>query len=61
MLWLALDLAVALIPLVLLGLAGMRLWRAVKGLTRTAGEAGDTVGAATDRLAAAQAAGPQRR
>jgi hypothetical protein len=59
--WVALDVAIALLPLVVIGVVLLRLWRSVKALTRTAGEAGETMGAASDRLAAAQAAGDRRR
>jgi hypothetical protein len=59
--WVALDVAIAVLPLVGIGLVLLRLWRSVKALTRTAGEAGESVGAATDRLAAVQAAGDRRR
>lgn len=59
--WVALDVVIAVLPLVLMGLVVLRLWRSVRAFTRTAGEAGEAVGSANDRLAAAQAAGPQRR
>ena len=59
--WLAVDIGLAVLSLVLLALAALRLWRSVKGFTRAAGDAGDAMGAASDRLAAAQAEGPRRR
>jgi len=59
--WVALDVAIAVLPLVGIGLVLLRLWRSVSVFTRTTGEAGETVGAATDRLAAAQAAGARPR
>jgi hypothetical protein len=45
--------------LVLLVLAAARLWKRLKGLARTAREAGEKVGPASDALAAAQAAAPR--
>ena len=59
--WVALDVLIAVLPLVLMAVVVLKLWRSVRSLTRTAGSAGEAVGAASDRLAAAQAAGPQRR
>jgi hypothetical protein len=60
-LWIAVDVLLGVLSLVLLGLVLLRLWRSVKAFTRAAGEAGDAVGAASDRLSAVQAEGPRRR
>jgi hypothetical protein len=59
--WVALDVAIAVLPLVGIVLVLLGLWRSVKAFPRTAGEAGESVGAASDRLAATQAAGADRR
>jgi len=56
--WLLVDLAVPLLAVVLLALSGVKLWKGVKRLFRTAREAGEKVGPASDALAAAQAATP---
>ena len=61
MLWVLLDVLLGVTAVVGLVVALIRLWRGVKAFTRAAGEAGDTVGKASDALAAAQAAQPARR
>ena len=61
MLWPAVDVLLALVSLGVLALVVLRLWRSVKALSRTAADAGEAVGAASDRLAAAQAEGPRRQ
>jgi hypothetical protein len=60
-LWVLLDVAIGLIAVLGLVMVLLSLWRRVKAFTRAAGEAGDTVGKASDALAAAQAAQPARR
>jgi hypothetical protein len=57
--WLLVDLAVPLLAVLLLVLAAVTLWKRLKRLTRTAREAGERVGPASDALAAAQAATPR--
>lgn len=61
MLWLAVDLALALLALGLLVAVSLRLWRALRTLSRAVGDASAAVGTASDRLAGAQAQAPQRR
>ena len=56
--WILLDLALALAALAVLAVLVRRLWRAVKALSREVATAGETIAAATDALAAAQAGGP---
>jgi hypothetical protein len=56
--WLLVDLAVPLLAVLLLVLAGAKLWKGLKGLFRAAREAGEKVGPASDALAAAQGATP---
>jgi hypothetical protein len=56
--WILLDLAIALAALAVLAVLVLGLWRKVKALSAAVVVAGETVGAATDRLAAAQSAGP---
>ena len=53
-----LDVAIALLSLVVLALVGVLLWRRVKALSRLVGAAGAQVGAATALLADLQAARP---
>ena len=53
-----LDVAIALLALVVLALVGLLLWRRVKALSRLVGAAGAQVGAATSLLADLQAARP---
>ena len=53
-----LDVAIALLALVVLALVGLLLWRRVKALSRQVGAAGAQVGAATALLADLQAARP---
>lgn len=54
MLWLLLDLLLVLAAFVGLGVAGLTLWRRIKELSRQVAKAGETVGAASETLAAAQ-------
>jgi len=56
--WILLDVAIALAALAVLAVLVLGLWRRVKALSATVAVAGETVGQATDRLAAAQASGP---
>lgn len=53
-----LDVAIALLALVVLALVGLLLWRRVQALSRQVGAAGAQVGAATALLADLQAARP---
>ena len=57
--WILLDVAIALAALAVLAVLVLGLWRKVKALSATVAVAGETVGSATDRLAAAQATGPR--
>jgi hypothetical protein len=59
--WILLDVAIALAALTVLAVLVLGLWRKVKALAATVTVAGEAVGAATDRLAEAQAAGPSAR
>lgn len=61
MLWVAVDVALAVLALGVLVSVALRLWRALGTLWRAVGVAGAAVGAASDQLAAAQARAPQRR
>ena len=56
--WILLDVAIALAALAVLAALVLGLWRKVKALSATVAVAGETMAAATDRLAAAQASGP---
>jgi hypothetical protein len=56
--WILLDVAIAVAALAVLAVLVLGLWRKVQLLSAAVTVAGETVGAATDRLAAAQAAGP---
>jgi hypothetical protein len=56
--WILLDVAIALAALAVLAVLVLGLWRKVQLLSAAVAVAGETVGQATDRLAAAQAAGP---
>jgi uncharacterized protein YoxC len=56
--WILLDVAIALAALAVLAVLVLGLWRKVKALSAAVAVAGETVGQATDRLAAAQADGP---
>ena len=56
--WILLDVAIALAALAVLAVLVLGLWRKVKALSAAVSVAGETVGQATDRLAAAQADGP---
>ena len=56
--WILLDVAIALAALAVLAVLVLGLWRKVKALSATVAVAGEAVGSATDRLAAAQATGP---
>ena len=57
--WILLDVVVALAALAVLAVLVLGLWRKVEALSAAVAVAGETVGQATDRLAAAQAAGPR--
>lgn len=59
--WILLDVGIALLAITFLLLVLLRLWRSVKAFSRTVGDAGSAVTAASDKLAAAQGAAPQRR
>ena len=52
--WILIDLVLVLGALAVLTVVGLGLWRRVKALSRTVAQAGETVGAATERLAAVQ-------
>lgn len=56
--WVLLDVGIALAALAVLAVLVLGLWRKVKALSAAVAVAGATVAEATDRLAAAQAAGP---
>jgi len=56
--WILIDVALALLAIAGLGLLLLRLWRKVKALSTTVARASDTIGKATEGLAAAQAQGP---
>ena len=56
--WILIDVAIAVAALAVLAVLVLGLWRKVKALSSAVAVAGETVGQATDRLAAAQAAGP---
>ena len=56
--WILVDVAIALAALAVLAVLVLGLWRKVKALSSAVAVAGETVGQATDRLAAAQSAGP---
>ena len=58
MAWVLLDVAIALAALAVLAVLVLGLWRKVKALSAAVAVAGETVGEATERLAAAQSAGP---
>ena len=58
MTWILLDVAIALAALAVLAVLVLGLWRKVKALSAAVAVAGESVGQATDRLAAAQATGP---
>jgi uncharacterized protein YoxC len=53
--WILLDVAIAVAALAVLAVLVLGLWRKVKALSATVTAAGERVGEATDRLAAAQA------
>jgi uncharacterized membrane protein len=53
--WVLLDLLIVLLALGGLALVVLGLWRKVKDLAREVGRAGETVGAATEKLAELQA------
>ncbi len=55
--WILLDVAIAVAALAVLAVLVLGLWRKVKALSATVAAAGERVGEATDRLAAAQAEG----
>ena len=54
------DVAIAVTALAVLAVLVLGLWRKVKALSAAVSVAGETVGQATDRLAAAQAAASLR-
>jgi hypothetical protein len=54
-LWIVLDVVIALLAVLGLGLVALRLWRQVRALTRLTGEATARVGEATAALEAVQA------
>lgn len=54
MLWIGIDLAVALLALVGLSLVVLRLWRQVRAFTRVTGDASTRIGDATAALEAVQ-------
>ena len=58
MTWILLDVAIALAALAVLAVLVLGLWRKVKALSAAVAVAGESVGQATDRLAAAQATSP---
>ena len=57
--WILLDVAIAVAALVVLAVLVLGLWRKVKALSSTVSTASETIAAATDRLDAAQLAGPR--
>jgi hypothetical protein len=57
-LWVIVDVLLALLALGGLGLVVLGLWRRVKDLGREVARAGDAIGKATDQLAELQAAVP---
>ena len=57
--WILLDVAIAVAALAVLAVLVLGLWRKVKALSATVTAAGERVGEATDRLAAAQAESEQ--
>ena len=59
MLWILLDVAIAAAALVVLAVLVLGLWRKVKALSSTVSAASERLTEATDRLEAAQLAGPQ--
>ena len=56
--WILIDVAIAVAALAVLAVLVLGLWRKVKALSAAVTVAGESVGQATDRLAAAQSAGP---
>jgi hypothetical protein len=54
-LWILLDVAIAVAALVVLAVLVLGLWRKVKALSATVAAAGERLGEASDRLAAVQA------
>ena len=61
MLWVLVDIAIALAALAALVKGALTLWKHAKALTRQVGEASARVAAAQEPLATAQAAVPARR
>ena len=57
--WILLDVAIALAALAVLAVLVLGLWRKVKALSAAVAVAGESVGQAADRLAAAQTAAPR--
>ena len=56
--WILIDVAIAVAALAVLAVLVLGLWRKVKALSAAVTVAGESVGQATDRLAAAQSDGP---
>ena len=56
--WILLDVTIAVAALAVLAVLVLGLWRKVKALSAAVTVAGESIGSATDRLAAAQSAGP---
>ncbi len=56
MVWILVDVAIVLVSLVVLGLAGLGLWQRVKALGRAVGVAGTQMAGLTDQLDALSAA-----
>jgi hypothetical protein len=56
--WVLVDIAIGVVAVLLLVLAGLSLWKHVKALLATARASSEKVGPATDALAAAQGTRP---
>lgn len=56
--WILLSVLLVVASVLVLALPAFGLYRRVRALLRATGHAGEVVGAAAERLAAAQAAGP---
>lgn len=54
MLWILVDVAIALLALTGLGIVGLRLWRTVKQTSRALGDANERLATAQNALEAAQ-------
>lgn len=59
MLWVLIDVVMAVAALAVLGVVVLGLWRKVKELGREVSRAGEAIGAATDKLAELQAERPE--